>query len=132
MKTKISLISTLFLALTCITMSQVTFAGNASKRVASGGGYDNVYDGLLAYVEPVNGYISYYANLSCSSDQVSSAEIILWGDFPGYQADVHVPDNGNTSKSTSGVVYPSSTQGGWIEATFFLKGYASADLNVNW
>ena len=132
MKTKILTLSTLFVALVCVTFWQVALAGNASKRVASNDRYDRVYDGLSAYVEPLNGYISYNTYLSCTSDAGSSAEILLFGDFPGFQADVYVPENGYYAKSTSGVIYPSSTQGGWIEATFFVNGYASADLQVNW
>ena len=132
MKTKILTISTLLVALVCATFWQVAVAGNASKRVDSSSSYNQVYDGLSAYVEPLNGYISYYTYVNCTSDAGSSAEILLFGDFPGFQADVYVPENGNYAKNVSGVIYPSSAQGGWIEATFFVNGYASADLQVNW
>lgn len=136
MKTKILTLSALLFALLCVTISHIALAGYTSKSLTSYNPYDHLQDGNLTYVVPSNGYINYSATVSCSStpSDYSSAEIILWGDFPGYQASLSVPDNGVYYKTFSDTVYTYSTsQGGWLEATLFASGYAgTASMQAYW
>jgi hypothetical protein len=136
MKTKILTIAILCVVLLSATISQIAFAGYTSKSLSSYNRYDRLQDNNLTYVEPVNGYISYSATVSCSStaSDYSSAEVILWGDFSGYQATLYVPDNGSYYKTFSDTIYPySTTQGGWLEASLYANGYGStASMQANW
>jgi hypothetical protein len=123
-------------ALVCATLSQIAFAGFTSKSLTSYQTYDNLQDGNLTYVVPSNGYINYSATVSCSNrlSDNSSAQIILWGDFPGYQVSLGVPDNGVYYKTFSDTAYTyTTTEGGWLEATLFATGYAgSASMQASW
>ena len=135
MKAKILTISTLLVALVCATISQIAYAGYTSKSLTSNDRYDRLQDNNLTYVEPLNGYITFSATVSCSStpSDYGFAEVILWGDFPGYQATVYVPSNGSYYQTFSDTIYPYTTQGGWLEASLYANGYAStASMQAYW
>lgn len=135
MKTKFLTISTLLLVLLCATYVKSAYAGYFSKYIESFNRSSYVNDNNVFWVEPVNGYINFSATVTCSStpSDYSSAEVVMWGDITGYDAHVHVPENGAYHQTTSNTIYPSSTQGGWLEASLYANGYGStASAQVSW
>ncbi|CAM3820682.1 hypothetical protein MUGA111182_11475 [Mucilaginibacter galii] len=135
MKTKILTISTLMLMLVCVTFVKAAYAGYFSKYLESYNRSSNLNDNNVFWVEPTNGYISFSATVTCTSNpsDYSSAEVVMWGDISGYDAHVHVPENGAYYQTTSNTIYPSSAQGGWLEASLYANGYGStAYSQVSW
>jgi len=124
------------LTLVCVTFVKTAYAGYFSKYLESYDRSNYLNDNNVFWVEPVNGYISFTATVTCSSNPTdySSAEVVMWGDITGYDAHVRVPDSGNYYQTTSNTVYyPASTQGGWLEASLYANGYGStAYSQVRW
>jgi hypothetical protein len=135
MKTRILTISALLVTLVCVAFVKTASAGYFSKYIESFDRSSYLNNNNVFWVEPLNGYINFSATVTCSSNpsDYSSAEVVMWGDITGYDAHVRVPDNGTYYQSTSNTIYPSSTQGGWLEASLYANGYGStAYSQVSW